>query len=136
MSLQVETAEALCSAFYNMPFTQFLGETISEDTGEWAAWFHFGEKPKDMRVVVVRPSDREVVVVKVVWRNYHADPRNPLRGEQLLVVNCDRAAQMDLHGATEDVALKVLELFKQVLSEEGVAGRISDLVETPEETEE
>lgn len=140
MSLQVEVAEALCSALYRMPFVEFLGEdditlTVPETERAHALWFHLGEKPKDMRVTVVRPEKREEVQVKMEWRNYFADGRNPLKGEQTLRISTYAATQAMLQPATEQAVLKVLEVFRQVLSEEGVAGKISDLLETSEQEE-
>lgn len=134
MSLQVECAEALCSAFYQMPFAEFLGEQEEEDY--WVAWFTIGERPKNMRVSVRRPRKRDVVEVLVEWRNYAADARNPLKGEQTLTISTYAATPAMLGPATQDAVVKVLELYRQVLAEEGVAGKIADLVDAPEETEE
>ena len=137
MSLQVEVNEALCSAFYNMPFVEFLGEQDDVPVEDYEgrkdtarlAWFHVGERPKDMRVTVIRPTRKEEVRVRAEWRNYFADGRNPLKGEQTFTISTYAASQAELEPATEQVVLKVLELFQQVLSEDGVAGAISDLVE-------
>lgn len=134
LSMTVEAAEAFCSAFYRMPFTDFLGEDTDER--EWHAWFHVGNKPKDMRVTIARPHDREAVLVRAEWRNYHADPRNPLKGEQTFSLPTYAVSQHDLRQATEDIVVKVLELYRQVLLEEGVAGDVSTLQETPEEVPE
>lgn len=144
MTLQVETAEALCSAFYQMPFTDFLGEKefgyVVPGHGEQPAryaWFHLGQKPKDMRVTIIRADKAEQVIVKAEWRNYFADGRNPLKGEQTFTIPTYAATQADLGPATQEVVVKVLELYRQVLSEEGVAGRLSDLQESaPEDDEE
>lgn len=131
MSLKVEVAEAFCSALYMMPFAEFLGETDHED-GSWSAWFHLGENPKDMRVTVHRPADREFVDLKVEWRNYWADARNPLKAEQTLAVSTYAATQDDLGPATQLAMTRVLEIFKDVLEETGVAGDISLLQQNEE----
>lgn len=139
MSLQVETAEALCSALYQMPFVEFMGEKdlpwtdpIGNGGNQEAryAWFHVGERPKDMRVTVIRPSMTEMVMVLVEWRNYFTDGRNPLKGEQRLTISTYAGSQDDLGRATQDAILRVLEIYKDVLAEEGVAGKIADLVES------
>lgn len=133
MSLQAECAEALCSAFYQMPFVEFLGEQEEEDF--WVAWFTVGERPKNMRVSIRRPRERDVVEVMVEWRNYAADPRHPLKGEQTLTISTYAATPAMLGPATQDTVVKVLELYRQVLAEEGVAGKISELVEETETDE-
>lgn len=141
MSLQVETAEALCSALYKMPFVEFLGEQDRPVTvpgvmgGEQSArhaYFHVGEHPKDMRVTVIRPEKAEQVIVLIEWRNYFSDGRSPLKGEQVIYISTYAASQAELGIPTQDAILRVLELYKQVLSEEGVAGKIADLVESDE----
>lgn len=147
MSMQVEVAEALCSALYQMPFVEFLGEkdlpwyNVLHGEGEQPeqearhAWFHVGEKPKDMRVTVIRPSKAELVQVRIEWRNYFSDGRNPLKGEQRLTISTYAVTQADLGPATEQAILTVLERYREVLTEEGVAGKIADLVESaPDET--
>lgn len=139
MSLQVETAEAICSALYQLPFTEFLGEADHPDEeGETCRmmWFHVGERPKDMRVTVVRPERKEEVRVKIEWRNYHADARNPLKGEMTLRISTYAATQAMLGPATQDAVVRVLEVYRDVLAEEGVAGQISDLTPDVEETDE
>lgn len=143
MTLKVEVAEAFCSALYSMPFVEFLGEQdgvpfagLEGPQPAWHGWWHVGEKPKDMRVTVIRPEKAEFVAVKVEWKNYFADARNPLRGEQTFTVDTYAMQKEDLQRATEAVTVKVLELYKQVLSEDGVAGKIADLVESGEDGEE
>ena len=138
MSYQVEVAESICSALYRMDFADFLGERdepyncpMPEESR--CAYFHLGESPKDMRVTVIRPSKKEAVYVKMEWRNYFADGRNPLKGEQTLTVTTYATSQDECFKAAEQVVLKILETYREVLSEEGVAGKIADLVQ-PEET--
>jgi len=125
VSLQVEAAEALCSALYQMPFAEFLGEDDVRD--EHHLWFHLGERPKDMRVTVIRPEKKEEVRVLVEWRNYHADPRNPLKGSKTITISTYAATQAMLMAPTTDAISEVLSLFQQVLSETGVAGDIAAL---------
>lgn len=123
MSLQIETTEALCSALYQLPWAEFLGEQDTPDGGR-VAWFHIGEKPKDMRVSVIRskPGKSEEVRVRMEWRNYAMDPRNPLKCEQTIHLQTYEATQASLKQSTEAAVLRVLEVYKDVLSEEGVAG--------------
>lgn len=138
MSLQVEVAEAICSALYKMPFAEFLGETDLPEEQGWGGrvmWFHVGEKPKDMRVTVFRPDEKEEVQVIIEWRNHWADARNPLKGRQIIHISTYAATQAMLQEPTTSAVLRVLEVYRDVLAEEGVAGRISDLVETSESEE-
>lgn len=129
MALQAETFEALCSAFYRMPFVEFLGEGPTLDAEQngpgHAGFFHFGEKPTDMRITVVRRNRVDEVDVLAEWRNMHADPRNPLHGMQRFTVITFGKDQTELGPATESVVLRVLEMYQQVLAGTGIAGDIS-----------
>lgn len=123
MSLQIETTEALCSALYQLPWAEFLGEQDTEGGGR-VAWFHIGESPKDLRVSVIRskPGKSEDVRVRIEWRNYSMDARNPLKCEQTIHLLTYEATQAALKQGTESAVLRVLEVYKDVLAEEGVAG--------------
>lgn len=132
MTLQVETAEAIASALYKMPFCEFLGEDDRpDDEGEMCRmmWFHIGERPKDMRVTILRPERKEEVRVLIEWRNYFADGRNPLKGERTVRISTYAATHAMLVGPTQQAVLRVLETYRDLLSEEGVAGQIDKLVE-------
>lgn len=134
MSTATETTfEAFCSWLYMHPYTEFLGE--ADVAGEHGAYFHMGTAPKDMRVSVLR-SALEEVRVRVEWRNYKADPRNPIKGEQRFTVRTYAASQHDIEEATAKVVQAILELYLDVLEEEGVGGDISKLAPEVEETEE
>jgi len=135
-NLKTEATEAVCSALYRMPFAEFLGEG---DVGaHHLHWFHLGERPKDIRVTVGLPLDKDdyFVTVKVEWRNHFVDPRNPLHGEQTLRINTRDATQADLGGPTTNAVLRVLEILNDVRGEIGVAGKISDLAPKVPEVEE
>ena len=125
-----QTFEACMSALYMNPYTEFLGE-VDRDDEHWGV-FHFGEKPKDMRVTVIIPPVEEVRI-KVEWRNYSADARNPIKGEQVHSIRTYAAAQADLEAATTAAITKVLETYLDVLNEEGLAGPIERLA--PEATD-
>lgn len=124
--------EALMSALYMNPFSEFLGE---RDLPEGhAGYFHIGEKPKDIRVTVLAAHTEEVTV-KVEWRNHWADARNPLKGEQLHTIRTYQAAQADLEAATTAAIVAVLETYQDVLNEEGVAGEVEKLAPEAEDTD-
>lgn len=131
--VQIETYEALCSALYNLPQSEFLGE---KDLPEGhTGWFHIGEKPKDMRVSVCRHRETQGVLLRIEWRNYHVDPRNPLRGSLSIRLATAEATREEIRQPVEDAVVRVLEVYRDVLAEEGVAGQISDLIDAPEEPE-
>lgn len=139
MSLVVETQEALTSALYMMPFTEFLGENDmpgEERSTDHIMWFHVGEKPKDMRVSVIRPERLEEVRVTVEWKNYFANPREPLACQQTFTVKTYAASQADLQRATGKVLESVLSIYQDILAEEGVAGDIQGLTPDAPETDE
>lgn len=135
---KIEATEAMCSALYQMPFTEFLGEADITETREHQHWFHLGEKPKDIRVTVSRPlsDDDHFVTLRIEWRNYHADPRNPLLGRQDLRINTHDVSSADLQGPTTRAVLRVLEVLQDVREETGVAGEISKLAPAVEESDE
>lgn len=134
MSAQDEVYEALCSAFYQMPFAEFLGEKdlTTEDQQGRTGWFHLGEKPKDIRVEIHKPDQKDIVEVRYDWRNYHADPRNPLRGSQKITISTYAATQAILAQPVQDAVVRGLEIYQDVLNETGVAGLIEKLVEHDE----
>jgi hypothetical protein len=138
-TLKAETQEALTSAFYMMPFTEFLGENDmpGEERGssEHIMWFHIGEKPKDMRVSIIQPDRVEEVRVVVEWRNYFANPREPLSCTQTFTVKTYAASEADLQQATGKVVESVLTIYQDILSEEGVAGDIQGLTPEVEDTD-
>jgi hypothetical protein len=124
--------EALCSALYMNTYSEFLGE-VDREADHWAV-FHLGDKPKDIRVTVIKPPVEEVRV-KVEWRNYAADARNPLKGEQTFTVKTYAADQAELEKATTAAITSVLEVYLDVLNEEGVAGDIEKLAPPVEDTD-
>lgn len=126
------TFEAFCSWLYMNANTEFLGEQDVE--GQHCAYFHMGEKPKDMRITVMRGALEEVNV-RVEWRNYHADPRNPLKGEQRFTVRTYAAQQADLEDAVAKTVQSILECYLDVLEGEGIAGPIEKLAPEVEETD-
>jgi hypothetical protein len=133
---QDQAFEALCSALYMNPYSEFLGETDRVVEGQKHHWavFHLGEKPKDIRVTVVKPPVEEVRV-RIEWRNYAGDARNPLKGEQTLTVKTYAADQAELEQATTAAITSVLEVYLDVLNEEGVAGDIEKLAPPVEDTD-
>lgn len=133
MARQVDTYEAVNSALWNMPWSEFLGETDSS-LGERTAWWHFGDKPKNMRVRVIIGLDGETVRSVAEWNNYAADARNPLRGTQEFTITLTRATDAEIREGTRAVLEALLRLYKDVLEEVGVAGPIPKL-DAPEEVE-
>jgi hypothetical protein len=107
-----EAAEAICGALHRYQF-QFLGES----DGGASTWFMRGEHPKRIRIEVQRSALAPMVIVNVEWRNLFSK----LRGRQTLQVDV-RGSAGDVFQATEKAVLRCLEIFRDVVSEEGVAG--------------
>jgi hypothetical protein len=129
--LQVEVVEALCSALYQMPFSTFLGE--NDPNGERTAWFVLGEKPKNVRVSVIRPENPATVLVRIEWHNLTGD--TILRGSQTLTISTYMADRAQAQGPVQDAVLRVLAVYKDVLEGTGVAGPIADLQKPEPEPE-
>lgn len=128
-TLHQEAAEAICSALFRTGF-----EAIGETEGGRVSWFHRGTKPKDVRVRVERSPLADITRVFVEWRNLANGTR--LKGEQKFEVYAGPTTTREaVVQATQDVVIKVLEIFRDVLAEEGVAGSISELVDTDPEAD-
>ncbi|MGH3499747.1 MAG: hypothetical protein ACRDQA_02420 [Nocardioidaceae bacterium] len=121
---KVEVSEALCSALYQITFSDFIGETEPQ-RGARKAFFHVGTHPKDLRVTVIRDDDPGVRV-RVEWRNYAGDPRNPLKCEQTLTVAVTDMIRDKYYGPVEQAMLRVLAIYQDVVAETGVAGLLSE----------
>lgn len=125
----VNAAEAMVGAIYRLPQAEFLGETDQPRDGkaEHCYYFHIGTAPKDMRAVVLYGDvEPNVVQLHLVWRNYSADARKPLLGSLDLRVST-LGSQSAIADATTQAVVRVLEVYKDVLTETGVAGDISKL---------
>jgi hypothetical protein len=109
-----EAAEAVCGALHRLDF-QFLGE--SEDGA--STWFHRGQYPKDVRIEVVRSALAPMVLVNLTWRNLSERPIQI--GRKTLQVDV-RGAQQAVFEATETAVLRCLQIFRDVVEGEGVAG--------------
>lgn len=125
--------EAVCAALYYQPQMEFLGEQDREEGLTW--WGHLGSKPKDMRVRVCRENDTATVTIGLTWRNYSADARNPLIGGLTITIPTEATLRSYLEQPVEGAIVRVLEVYRDVLAEEGVAGPIEKLVETEEREE-
>lgn len=133
--IQEVTKEAICSALYSMTdFSRFLGETPDPATHEDVAWFRLSRDPSIDRVkyrddpkqviVGVRADPGGVVAVQCSWINVYEGFDNALRGEQTFRIVTTAATEAELRYSTEQVVLRVLGLFKDVLAMTGVAGPI------------
>lgn len=130
--MQERVAEAICSAFYQMTQSldiELLGERDEEDG--YTTYWHFGHKPKDMRVAVIRDKDNDTVRVRLDWRNLSGP--EPLRASQTLVISSYMATQAQMDGPTTDAVVRCLEVFKDVLGGTGVAGPIEKLAPVNED---
>lgn len=115
-----------------MPFTELISE-FDTVQGERQTWFHFGEKPKDMRVRVSYKDSSPEVMVQLEWHNR---PLNK-KGTQLIrIPTYDDLGQGQLMQATEMGVLRTLQVFGDVLNEEGVAGPTPEELEPEEDDDE
>lgn len=123
-----QAAEAICSALYQMEF-----EVLGETEGGRVTWFHRGTKPKDIRVRVERSLLADEVKVVVEFKNLSNN--TILKGEQYCTISAGpNDDPRSIPESVEKAVIFVLEIFKDVLSGEGVAGPISKLVDSrPEE---
>lgn len=136
-TVQEMTKEAICSALYSMPFTRFLGEVEDVGTGKDVAWFRLYVDPTvdkvnvrtDPRVLVVGVQEDllDIVTVTVQWLNLSAGFDNPMRGQEYLRIPTGRLNEVALHSATEQVVTLILDMYKQVLAQTGIAGPIEEL---------
>lgn len=130
--LQAEAAEALCSALYRLPFSEFVGERDID--GGHEMFFHLGQHPRDIRVTVIRPADPSTVLVRIQWRNLHCGV--VLAGSQTLTISTYMATRSQVAETTQSAILRVLEVYKDVLEGTGVAGPLDALQEPADEPEE
>ena len=109
-----EAAEAICGALHRYRY-DFLGE--SPDGA--STYFRRGNRPKHVRVEVVRSALAPMVLVNTEFYNLHASPARYGRITQQVDVRGSRA---DVFAATEKAVLRQLEVFRDVLEGTGVAG--------------
>lgn len=113
-------AEAVCSALHTMDF-RFIGET-----NEGAStWFTRGEVPKIMRVEVQRSQLADCVLVKTEWGNV-SGPQF-VKGQNVDEIwthtpEGDPLNEAMIFEHVEAVVVHTLEIFRDVLAGEGVAG--------------
>lgn len=120
---QKEAAEAVCSGLYNTQFVP-LGDT---DEGA-STWFTRGEKPKIIRVEVQRSKLADFVLVNTEWANLSL-PGHVIRGREVFQIPTDESVSWkSVTEATQAAVVRVLEIFRDVLAGEGVAG--SKILET------
>jgi hypothetical protein len=131
---QEYVAEAICSALYNMDLVTFLGERDDDITGNLVTWFRIGEKPKAVRVAVFREAEG-IVAVRGEWLNYTGDPLNPLLGSLTIRISTHAEQEADLQPPTTQAVVRMLEIYRDVLEEDGVAGPLEALAPEPDEPE-
>jgi hypothetical protein len=135
--LQEMTKEAIASALYSMDFTRFLGEQPDHVTATNVIWFRLSNTPEvehvdwkvDPRFMMVSIQEDVIglVTVECSCINVSAGTDSPLRVKVPFRIPTTDVPEHHLHDATEQVVLRVLELFKDVLAQTGIAGPIEDL---------
>lgn len=139
--MQEVAAEAICSALYSMPFTRFLGERPGIGGEGDVAWFRLSEDPSAERInvrenpkvirVSVQQQQPDLVVVHAEWPNVSAGIDQLLMGGQTFRISCTHGED-HIRQACEEVVVRVLEIFKDVLSGSGVAGPVAALAPASE----
>lgn len=116
-----KTAEAVCSALYQMGFA-LLGEP-NGPRGQ--TWWVIDRFPHDVRAVVSREWDDDVVRVTVEWHNIALPPRI-LKGSQELRLSCNSSMMtVDREKAVEAAVHRILEIYREVLERKGAAGPVA-----------
>jgi hypothetical protein len=126
--------EALASALYNMPFVRFLGERPDPIDGTNVGWFLLEasprpvrEDPRKVRVAIRRhPQLEGVVEVRAEWPNVSGG--EIVMGSVTFHIPTLLRDRPVVVQATEDVMVRLLSIYQDVLSGEGVAGRIEDVM--------
>jgi hypothetical protein len=115
---QQEAAEAICSMLFQTDF-----ECLGESGGGASTWWRRGTKPKVISVEVQRSKLAEYVTVKTQWLNLSM-PGRVVRGQEVFQIPTDSTVStLSIRGSAEAACVRVLEIFKDVLQGEGVAGR-------------
>lgn len=133
--MQEMTKEAICSALFGMSFTRFLGE--QPDQGTDVAWFRLYNRPDQEHVdwrtdprflmVNVREDVMGLVTVHCECINLSGGADSPLRAAVDFRIPTENVEEAVLRQATEETVLRILELYKEVLAQTGLAGPIEDL---------
>lgn len=114
----IDAAEAICSALHRTDW-EHLGDTDAGRTD----WFRRGATPKVVRVSIERAILYPMVFVTAEWPNISL-PGKVVRGFQRLTVDCGPDANdYQVAIATEQVVVRCLEIFRDVIQGVGVAGR-------------
>jgi hypothetical protein len=132
--LQEMTKEAICSALYGMEFTRFLGEQADPVVGSDVAWFRLSPTPdrekvdwrQDPHFLMVRVQEDVMELVTVTCQCINVSGGEPLRAEVVLRIPTENVPEVQLHAATEQTVLRILDLYKQVLDQTGIAGPIEE----------
>lgn len=116
-TLLEETYEAVCGALHGTDW-QMIGEQ-----GASAWWVRGTERGKRVRVEVQKSTLAPTLIVNVEWHVTALAPQL-LRGRTTLQVGCDPAkdTRSEVEAATQQVVLRCLEIFRDVLEGKGVAG--------------
>lgn len=142
-TMQETGAEAVCSALYNMPFVKFLGERPDPAGSGDVAWFRLsqnGDKdvparqdPKQVLVAVYQ-EDGGLVTVAAHWLNLSGG--TVLKAGQVFRVPTENTPDQQVRLAIEQVVLRVLGIYQDVLQQEGVAGDVEEALKPYTETDE
>jgi hypothetical protein len=124
------TYEAMCSVFYNLEWVRFLGERPSPVDGSDEAFFRFSEDPTQEHVsprvnpkvlmVAVGYDTEDIVRVHAEWLNFSGG--EVIKGGQTLHIVANPDLRESTERASEAAAVRVLEIWSDILQQSGVAG--------------
>lgn len=132
--LQEVGHEALCSAFYSLPFSRLLGERPGGANDSEVAYFRLCNDPgqlvsarQDPKQVTVeiRQDEDGLIVVTAGWLNLSGD--TVAKGTQVFRIPTLNASEAQVRASTEQVVVRVLNIYTDVLQGTGVAGPIENI---------
>lgn len=110
-----EAAEAVCAALFQTDW-KLMGE--SPDGA--STWWIRGDKPKQVRVEVQRGAVAEYLILLFEW--FNLSQGSPIHGRELFQIPCDSSVTDEsIKGATTAGVVRALEIFRDVLTGQGVA---------------
>lgn len=132
-TMQEVAAEAVASALYRMPFTRLMGER-PDPAGQAVAediWFKLCREPEKnltgrqdpkQVMVCIRQEPEGLVTVNAVWINLSGD--EILKSSQTFYLMTDGADRSSVQLTVEQIVIRLLAIYQDVLEGVGVAGPI------------
>lgn len=120
ITMQKVCAEAVCAGLFSNDFV-----ALGDSEGGAVTWFTRGTHPRRIRISVNRSSLVNAVIVTTEFPNFSNKGlgRQIITGKERTVIPTDRTLTDDqVREASTAAVLRCLEIFKDVLEGQGVAG--------------